>query len=411
MADTFATLNGLRVNTFRIHEPFGGVWFADVDLDSTDELTSAATLRVAGQTYVGTFATSQGGVDAETSKRRVWGGAGGWGKLIASLHYHNDATMKRSTVASAAASLVGESIAFMSGADGELGIDFVRQSMPAARVLDQLGLQWWVARDGVTWAGARPTSEATSDVEVLEYDPAARAAVLAFDSPASVQVGTVLRSKKLATAQTVRELEISAKGGKFRGVASCRPVPGKNRTASAIAAISRGAFPNYSFGLSYRYRVIKHNMIPPGDSLGVPDRVDLQPVRKLAGLPDILPVSIWPGMAGLWARLTESGEVLVQFIEGDPTQPIITHYAPRAGTSAPPGWLPVDVYLDASGEVIVGESSELVRLGSGNETLTALQSVGRVVRYGDLITFGPQGTTAAITFAPTANAPVSKVKA
>jgi hypothetical protein len=73
------------------------------------------------------------------------------------------------------------------------------------------------------------------------------------------------------------------------------------------------------------------------------DRVELQIVNRALGLPDILPISQWPGAAGVWAQLQPGALVLVQFIDGDPSQPIVTHYEPKGGA----GFRPVEMHLCA----------------------------------------------------------------
>ena len=81
----------------------------------------------------------------------------------------------------------------------------------------------------------------------------------------------------------------------------------------------------------YRYRVLRLSV----------DRVELQAVRKGAGLPDLLPVSMWPGVAGAHATLALGAEVLVQFVEGDRTMPIVTGFAGRGGQGHVPTLLEI----------------------------------------------------------------------
>jgi len=115
------------------------------------------------------------------------------------------------------------------------------------------------------------------------------------------------------------------------------------RFIASIQKIVRETFPNYQFLAKYRYRVVKMSG----------DRVDLQAVSKDAGLPDTLPVSIWPGVAGASANLTPGAIVLVEFIEGDCTMPIVTHFEAEGGA----GFRPVHCFLDASERVFLGTSA------------------------------------------------------
>lgn len=136
--------------------------------------------------------------------------------------------------------------------------------------------------------------------------------------------------------------------------------------------------PCHDFLALYRYRVVRM----------VASRAELQAVRKGAGLPDTLPVPIHPGMAGLAAALTPGALVLVAFIEGDPTQPIITHFA----TQEEPGFLPVSLVLDATAEVQIGATAGEVKLGA---------ALGTVVRYGDQVAIaGVQPAMGVLSFVP-----------
>jgi hypothetical protein len=87
-------------------------------------------------------------------------------------------------------------------------------------------------------------------------------------------------------------------------------------------------------------------------SMAPDGRVNLQAVRKAAGLPDVLPVAQWPGLAGSHAELAQGAEVLVEFIEGDRTMPIVTRYVGKDG----PGFVPVSVSL-------CGGESPVARVG------------------------------------------------
>src|SRR5690606_23653254 len=114
----------------------------------------------------------------------------------------------------------------------------------------------------------------------------------------------------------------------------------RGRLEDALRSIVRRSTDDRLFG-AWRYRVVRMRG----------DRVELQAVRRDAGLPDVLPVSMWPGLAGAHAELTGGAEVLVQFIEGDRTMPIVTHFAGKDGA----GWAPANVTLDASTLIKLGQ--------------------------------------------------------
>ncbi|WP_437798505.1 hypothetical protein [Sorangium sp. So ce693] len=110
-----------------------------------------------------------------------------------------------------------------------------------------------------------------------------------------------------------------------------------------LATIVRELLPKYDFLGRYRYRVIAMQE----------DLVVLQAVNKRAGLPDIPPIPIVAGMAGLFAELTPSAIVLVEFIEGDPKLPIITGFSRDGGET----FVPVSLTLDAAQALLLGRTA------------------------------------------------------
>ncbi len=109
-------------------------------------------------------------------------------------------------------------------------------------------------------------------------------------------------------------------------------------------------------------------------------RVVLQVVNRQLGLPDVLPISMVPGLPGGSGTPTPGAVVLVSFIEGDPSQPIVTHFAPTSDAA----FRPLKVALDADDEVAIGEHATVTKLGGG--------STG-VARFGDNVVAGPFGGT------------------
>lgn len=169
---------------------------------------------------------------------------------------------------------------------------------------------------------------------------------------------------------------------------------------NALAPLVRAVFPSYDFhGGKYRYRIVSMSV----------DRVNLQIVAKRRGLPDAFPVAMHPGLAGTWAQLALGGEVLLEFIEGDPTMPIITHFAPKGA----PGFLPVHTTIDATSTVRLGETAEQVIVGADastplavarakgtGESLTALSvAVNAII---GVLTAGTPGVTPVLATAPLA---------
>jgi hypothetical protein len=141
---------------------------------------------------------------------------------------------------------------------------------------------------------------------------------------------------------------------------------------AALRAIVREylAEAGVQFHYPVRYRVTK---VAPADK-----RLHLQIVNKKSGFPDALPISLWPGSPGATGEPALGSLVLVQFIEGDPTMPIVTHFnSPQNSTY----FVPVKASLDASTLLQLGASSDAVEVGK-----TALLAAARQT---DAVQAGP----------------------
>ena len=112
------------------------------------------------------------------------------------------------------------------------------------------------------------------------------------------------------------------------------------RLARALVAAVKEVFPRYPFAFLYRYRVLSM----------VGGRCQLQAVLSTAGLPNMVHVSVLPGVAGLEATLKPGAVVLVAFIEGDPAQPVVTHFEAAGGD----GWKPISLVIDAETTIRLG---------------------------------------------------------
>jgi hypothetical protein len=350
-APPFATVNGQRVTGARVCVPNVGAWFADLDLEAKSALTGKVETKLGALSLIGLVAIGYSGSFGLGSKLRILGGAGAWAKSVPPKHYHNDAGVKASTVLADAARAAGETINIPTTLD-RVGIDFVRRMGPASRVLEQVAPSWWVDYAGVTQLGERAATEVQGQYEVLVFDQRSNVATIAADDLRVIQIGSVLRQRLDAPA-TVRELEIVMSGSEVRLYAWCGgEASAHSRIGRGLRAIARQTDVAKIFG-SYRYRVVQMSSDP--------DRVELQAVRKAAGLPDVLPLSLFPGMAGLWAKLAPGAVVLVTFIEGDASAPIVTHFTPKGQ----PGFLPIELVLDASGSVKLGEHATSVAVAGG----------------------------------------------
>lgn len=209
MTTNYAHLNGLRVRTAYVVVPYAGVWAARVGLDVAASVSGSVTLTLGDLALVGTAVVSRSGSFEHSSSVSIVGGAGTWRSEVAQRHYHNDAGVKRSTVAAALAAEIGETLTLASDVDGVVGVDFVRQRGPASRVLEQLfpSTPWWVAYDGTTTVGARPGGTVAGDVRVLEVEAGRLVATLAGDGLAGLVPGLTVEDERVE-GLTIGDLEI-----------------------------------------------------------------------------------------------------------------------------------------------------------------------------------------------------------
>ncbi len=119
------------------------------------------------------------------------------------------------------------------------------------------------------------------------------------------------------------------------------------RLLRALRALLPALLPREPYLGPRRYRIVR--MRPSASSADL-TRVELQIVQAATGLPDLLIVPIWPGLAGSRAELTPGAHALVQFIDGDPGQPFVSHFA----TADDPAWRPVHLFLDATATIQIG---------------------------------------------------------
>lgn len=365
MTETLVHVDGHRVTRLRFLRANVGAWVAQVDLEDDAELVGAVALHLGSRVLRGTVDPTATGTHGLQRRARIVAGGGGWGRVLERKGYHNDAGVKARLVAEDAARAAGEQLGAFVPVSERVGVDYVREARAASCALEDVlgGAPWWVDDEGITNAGPRPAVELDpASYQVLAYDPRERVATLAVDDPGAVPIGGIL-SEHLDAPQTVRELELTVTPEELRIRAWCG---GGEATPGHLAGLFRGLVERATDGKlygKYRYRVIRMSGA----------RADLQAVRKGAGLPDLAGVSMWPGTAGVHAELSPSAEVLVEFIEGRRSMPIITAFAGADGK----GFVPVSLTLG-------GESGpEVARKGDAVEVvLPPMVLVGTVTGVG-----------------------------
>jgi hypothetical protein len=300
----YANVNGETVIEGVLYVPNVGPWWAEVTFEGAPDLSGAVTFNLGELALSGTIDPNHDGVFGEQRRSRIVAGGGGWGTLVAPQHYHNDAGVRALGVAQDAARLAGETLdeANFNPASDSVGVDYVRESGPASRALEDVigAAPWHVAYNGQTVVGERPSSEADVDsYSVLDFNPRENLATLAIDDLSAVLPGSII------TAESSRTMAWGGGSSAGRG-----RLAGILRELVAHVVGARLAF-------KYRYRVVQMSA----------ERVELQAVSSAAGLPDVIPVRQKPGVAGAHAKLAGGSIVIVEFIEGDRTLPVVTAYA------------------------------------------------------------------------------------
>lgn len=161
----FLSFGGERAVTLSVLMPRWGMWVADVTLALEKSTPATAPLVIGDLSLLGTV--FRGGADEGARTARIVGGYGGWRKDVAAQDYRG-ASVMASTVLRDAASAVGERIA-MDTQDTNLQ-RFTREAGPASRALRQVaGASWWIAADGVTHIGPRPTGKVKKDFVIISH--------------------------------------------------------------------------------------------------------------------------------------------------------------------------------------------------------------------------------------------------
>lgn len=385
MADeAFASINGARLTRLTVTVANAGAWVADADFEAAPEPQRSAVIRIGDTLELhGTFQDRQQGVFAMQRHARIVGGAGGWSEIIPPKQYHSDAGVRAQLIAEDAASAVGEKLGTFLPASERVGPDYVRAEGPASQALADAagsGVAWWVDYEGVTHVGPRPARALPpGSYTLLAHDPRDQIVTLAMDDPSLMAVGAIVADERIGEPLTVRtytltvtadELRVHAYGGMERGL---------GRLAGLVAALIKWPTSGRLFGC-YRYRVVR--------MAGA--RVELQAVRKAAGLPDLLPLSLWPGVPGAAPELTPGAEVLVSFVEGDRTQPIVTGFVGSDG----PGFVPVRLTLGGDAGAPAARQGDVVEVqlppASFSGTIGGTSATG-------LLTFTPAKALGQIT--------------
>jgi hypothetical protein len=311
-------INDVQATRMRLFVPWVGAWVADVELDIGSDKpmpSGKVVLAINDAKLIGTVDARASGRFGEKGSLRVVAGGAGWDKFPPEQTFHNDAGVKSDVVITSTAASVGESAVDSSPVD--LDVDYIRSSkLPAVRVLKDRA--WYIDDKGITQVAERPTATMPDDYDLLMWDPYQRVAELAGES--LLLPGTVLKDPRIGDdphTATVRDVEHIFDAAGARITAMCmlgkKPAVDSSRLIGLLTTAIRelGGLEHLK---CFRYRITKQG--PDG-------RLFLQAIRKTSGIPDTLPISIFPGMAGDSAQHTPGTTCNVFFVEGDPSRPFV----------------------------------------------------------------------------------------
>jgi hypothetical protein len=316
----FASVGGIRAQTLDLYVGQHGPWYVDAVLDDSGQLAGVVDVIIGSLRLVGTVVPGSSDFVLQRSCRVV-AGANGWGKVLDPKSYYSPNGISPIEIARDAARECGETLGDLEFAPDPVGAQYIRRRGPASCVMDRLffGRAWWVDEQGITQGGERPTrTPEPESYQIDTYSPLQRTAMISLDDPAALWVGSVL-TQRLSSPQTIRDLEVHVTRDKCRVKAYTGGDAGDiSRIDRALESILRQRETNKLTGV-YRFRVF-HDL-EDGSA-------NLQAVRPglLAGLPDVLPVTKFAGVAKSLSKLADGDIVGVAFLDGDTNAPIIVAY-------------------------------------------------------------------------------------
>jgi hypothetical protein len=296
-----ASLDNFPINSVELDIPQRGTWLARARLTDADGPSEGdlVTLSIGPLTLVGTVLAS--GQHGGVATARVVGGYGGWRHAPTGLSFQNDGNLSKRDVAQALAASVGEQV---ESDGGTIGINWSFDPLASAGAnLDTIG-SWYVREDGVTVLGERPELGEFSTV-VNEFEGLAGRVSCQIEEYQADKFlpGALISAASLENSIRVRHTRFLYSPTKFVAeISSVEQQP--SRLAEHAARKSR------FFG-TYLYRIIEQ----------IADRLNLQAVDPVRGIPDQVLVTKAHGIPGVESTCSPSGEVLVVFANGDTSKP------------------------------------------------------------------------------------------
>lgn len=388
------TLNDETLIRATLVMPRWGIWWADVQVATSEVFSGQVTLTIGGLSLKGTVIS--GGSYHEQGWYRIVAGNGGWRTIIDAAGYRNESGVKLGVVLQDAARACGENLGTIPPTS-RVGPAFARPRGEASRVLDLLSSEaWHIDNDGITQLGLRASTTYEGDYTLIASHPSRQSFTVQAEDLTGLVPGAQIEDVEVSSVRH----ELTPTG--LRSHVWADPTKRTDRQFALLRAVVRTLLHPTEFHKRWEYRVTQ---VSDG-------YLDLRPVRSSLGLPDLANVPMRVGIPGGGGAPQIGTTVLVGFVDGDPTRPYVCDYEGEAGA----GWLPTTVKLDASQSIAIGASTAVgVDLAAAEAT---------VLRSGDFVTCivpcnagGSVTFTGPITLHPSMAAPgppmtgKSKVKA
>lgn len=301
------TLNGLPVERASVSIPKWGALLGDLQVASGELLSGPVQLELAGASFACTVIAA--GIYQERGWYRVAGGAGGWGKAIDPVEIRNEAGVKLSQALGAAARACGETLGTIT--DRRLGPAYATPRAEASLGLSLLAPEaWYVDEAGVTQIGARPATDFTKPFVVEDHRPDRARLTIAAEDIAGLVPGATVNGMAVASVrhELTPERIRTHLWGELGGIG--------DRLVGAFGKLV-AYFTRRSFYLGrYEYRI----------DTATPTHLDLRPATSSLGLPSLANVPVRVGVAGVSGDPIIGSLCEVQFLNGDPTRPVVVGF-------------------------------------------------------------------------------------
>lgn len=316
----------------RIALPTYGVWSARVVLLRSKVLAVGSATQITVGDLILQGVIRAGGDFQGRSSYLVVGGAGGWDKLVGKRPHRADNGVRLSTVVGDVAAEVGEQVVLETGVERSVGYAWLRAAGVAASIFEPLGVRWWVAPDGVTHVGDRPSTRVPASLRLLveDYDPAIPMATLVSpdDAYAALQPGAIVAGPE--GDFTIADVDLYVEAGQVRV-----DLWGGTALEDSLRQIAQ------LMGSRSAYQPLHEYLVQ--EQIGA--RLTVRPVGSAPELPDGLLLDKAHGIAGASEVSSPGSVVLVGFRDGDPGRPYIAGFL---------GSTPLSVGLDAATEIRLG---------------------------------------------------------